>query len=111
MGATPPQGIAQTENHRERIRWLAGIEPYCVDPFEYIESLPTQLKACRDYCAAKGLAVAKEFLEAGESAKTADRTQLRALLAYCRENYPFAKLPNTSTINHPRASVRPLIET
>jgi DNA invertase Pin-like site-specific DNA recombinase len=49
-------------------------------------SLPTQLKACRDYCAGKGLVVAKEFLEAGESAKTADRTQLRALLAYCREN-------------------------
>src|SRR5687768_4446898 len=48
-------------------------------------SIPTQLRACREYCARHGLAVAHEFIEAGESAKTADRTQLKALLAYCRE--------------------------
>ena len=28
------------ENHREHIRWLAGIEPYCRTPFEYMENLP-----------------------------------------------------------------------
>jgi site-specific DNA recombinase len=49
-------------------------------------SIPTQLQACRDYCAKNGLSVAREFVDAGESAKTADRTQLRELLAFCREN-------------------------
>jgi len=49
-------------------------------------SIPTQLKACRDYCADHGISIAREFLEQGESAKTADRTQLQALLAYCREH-------------------------
>ena len=49
-------------------------------------SIPTQRKACREYCARQGLAVAHEFIEAGESAKTADRTQFQALLKYCREH-------------------------
>ena len=49
-------------------------------------SLPTQLKGCRDYCRREGYAVAREFVEKGESAKSADRTELKALLAYCREN-------------------------
>ena len=50
------------------------------------QSIPTQLRACREYCARQGLAVAREFIDAGESAKTADRTELKALLAYCRQN-------------------------
>jgi site-specific DNA recombinase len=49
-------------------------------------SLPTQLKGCRDYCRREGYAIAREFVEKGESAKSADRTELQALLAYCREN-------------------------
>ena len=49
-------------------------------------SLSTQVKACREYCAREGYAVAREFIEKGESAKTADRSQLQALLSYCREN-------------------------
>ncbi len=48
-------------------------------------SLPVQQKACLDYCQRQGIAVAKVFLE-GESAKTADRTMLKELLAYCREH-------------------------
>ena len=32
-------------------------------------SLPTQLKACRDYCERQGYEVAREFTDAGESAK------------------------------------------
>ena len=49
-------------------------------------SLPTQEKACRDYCKRNGFEVAQVFVERGESAKTADRPQLQALLAYCHQN-------------------------
>ncbi len=49
-------------------------------------SLPTQLKACRDYCERQGYEVAQEFTDAGESAKTADRTEFQKLLAFCRTN-------------------------
>ena len=49
-------------------------------------SLGTQKHFCRDYCEREGLSVAHEFVEAGESAKTADRTELKRLLEYCRRN-------------------------
>lgn len=46
-------------------------------------SLDTQEPACRDFCAREGLEVDRVFREEGESAKTANRTQLQALLNYC----------------------------
>ena len=46
-------------------------------------SLGTQERACRDYCAREGFEVDRIFREEGESAKTANRTQLRAMLNYC----------------------------
>ena len=49
-------------------------------------SLPTQEKSCVDYCQRNGYGVNKVFVEQGESAKTADRTELKNLLAYCRQN-------------------------
>ena len=49
-------------------------------------SLPTQLEACREYCAREGFDVAAEFIEQGESAKTSDRSELKRLLAYCRQH-------------------------
>lgn len=49
-------------------------------------SLSTQEDACRDYCRRQGWTVAHVFTEAGESAKTADRTELRNLLDYCRQH-------------------------
>lgn len=45
-------------------------------------SLPTQDAANRHYCAQHGLDVDRVFTERGESAKTADRTELREMLAY-----------------------------
>lgn len=45
-------------------------------------SLESQEKACREYCAAKGYSIEQVFLERGESAKTADRKELQAALAY-----------------------------
>ncbi len=49
-------------------------------------SLPTQERACKDYCLRTGYDVDRTFVEEGESAKTADRTELKKLLTYCREN-------------------------
>ena len=47
-------------------------------------SLPTQLRACEEYCRRHGYEILERFHEEGESAKTTERTQLQALLKYCR---------------------------
>src|SRR5258708_5995747 len=47
-------------------------------------SLPTQLRACEEYCRREGYEVVERFREEGESAKTTDRTELQRLLNYCR---------------------------
>src|SRR6266571_5781960 len=47
-------------------------------------SLPTQLRACEEYCRREGYEVVERFREEGESAKTADRTELQKLLNFCR---------------------------
>jgi hypothetical protein len=49
-------------------------------------SLPTQLRACEEYCCRQGYDVLERFHEEGESAKTTDRSQLQNLLTYCRLN-------------------------
>ncbi len=47
-------------------------------------SLPTQLRACEEYCRRQGYEILERFREEGESAKTADRPELQRLLKYCR---------------------------
>jgi len=62
---------------------------YCrVSSKEQIEgtSLESQQSACLEYADAKDLRVLRVFIEQGESAKFADRTQLIELLDYCRMN-------------------------
>lgn len=49
-------------------------------------SLTYQEKLCKEYCDHEGWEVVKVFQEMGESAKTADRTQLLNLLKYVQEN-------------------------
>jgi DNA invertase Pin-like site-specific DNA recombinase len=49
-------------------------------------SLATQLKVCEDYCDRQAFHVLARFREEGESAKTADRTELQKLLRFCRTN-------------------------
>src|SRR4051812_24161004 len=61
---------------------------YCrVSSKEQVEgtSLESQELACREYAARNHIDVLKIFIERGESAKFADRTQLLELLAFCRE--------------------------
>jgi hypothetical protein len=45
-------------------------------------SLPTQLRACAEYCRRRGYEVAR-FHEEGESANTMDRSQFQKLLTFC----------------------------
>ena len=49
-------------------------------------SLPTQLRACEEYCRRQGYEVLEGFHEEGESAKSTDRSQLQNLLSYYRLN-------------------------
>jgi site-specific DNA recombinase len=46
-------------------------------------SLEAQEAACLEYCQRHGLQPVKLFVEQGESAKTANRTQLKELVAFC----------------------------
>lgn len=48
-------------------------------------SLSAQLTACTAYCERTSFKVARVFVEEGESAKSADRTELQKLLAFCEE--------------------------
>ena len=48
-------------------------------------SLPTQLRACEEYCRRQGYEIL-ECHEEGESAKSTDRSQLQNLLTFCRLN-------------------------
>lgn len=43
-------------------------------------SIPAQREACARHCSDKGWSVADEFVDAGESARSAARPQLRAML-------------------------------
>lgn len=60
---------------------------YCrVSTKEQVEegnSLVTQERNCREYAIKNGYEIASVFVEQGESAKTADRTELQKLFAYC----------------------------
>ncbi len=49
-------------------------------------SLDSQESKCRAYCADKNVQVEHVFREEGESAKTADRTELLKALDYCRKH-------------------------
>ena len=49
-------------------------------------SLGSQEKRCQEYCKQNGWEVLKVFVEEGESAKTADRTQLSLLKQFCLNN-------------------------
>lgn len=50
------------------------------------ESLNQQERACRDFADKKDIVVDRVFMDAGESAKTADRPKLVEMLNYCKEN-------------------------
>lgn len=49
-------------------------------------SLPTQEKACLEYCEKNGYSVGEIFIEEGESAKTTNRPEFQKMLTYCQKN-------------------------
>jgi site-specific DNA recombinase len=49
-------------------------------------SIPAQAKACRRFIADRGWELADEYVDRGESARTADRPQLQAMLARLAED-------------------------
>ena len=48
-------------------------------------SLETQERSCREYAQREGITVLASFVEEGESAKTANRTEFNKALAFCSE--------------------------
>ena len=60
-------------------------------------SLETQVKACEEHCKNNGWRVLQIFREEGESAKTADRTQLQPMLRFCSLRL---HIPNTFLSTH-----------
>lgn len=62
---------------------------YCrVSSKEQIQgtSLESQEVACREYATQHNIAILRTFIERGESAKFADRTQLLELIDFCNQN-------------------------
>jgi DNA invertase Pin-like site-specific DNA recombinase len=62
-------------------------------------SLDTQEKICREYCERNGMEVDRVFVEKGESAKTTDRTEFQAMLAYCQQNKKHLRFVVVYTVN------------
>jgi site-specific DNA recombinase len=50
-------------------------------------NVDTQRSLCLAYCGRKGLQVVAEFVDRGESARSADRTEFQKMLAYCRKQH------------------------
>ena len=67
------------EPNRRAVLYLRVSDPRQVETY----SLETQEAACREYCQRQGWEIVAVFREEGESAKTADRTELKRLLAWC----------------------------
>ena len=51
-------------------------------------SIPAQLKALRDYASTKNWRVVKEFVDAAESARTANRPEFQCMIALARKKPP-----------------------
>ena len=86
---TPGTIALPTPNDGAKLRSMVGAVIYIrVSTKEQTEnlSLPTQLRACEEYCRREGFEILERFKEEGESAKTADRTELQRLLKFCRTN-------------------------
>lgn len=50
--------------------------------------METQERQCREFAASQGWQVARVFVDKGESAKTADRTEFLAAIKFCAERRP-----------------------
>ena len=81
-------GLIQTDDRAKRQSVIGAVVYIRVSTKEQTDnlSLPTQLRACEEYCRRQGYEVLERFHEEGESAKSTDRSQLQNLLTFCRLN-------------------------
>ena len=49
-------------------------------------SIPAQIQAMKEFAKKNGWRVIGHFIDEGESAKTANRPELKKLIQYCKEN-------------------------
>ncbi len=95
----------------EQIKTMKAILYTRVSTKEQVEnfSLSSQEKACREYAQRQEWEVIEVFKEEGESAKTANRTELIKLIEYCRKNkglvdvllvYKFDRFSRSSADHH-----------
>ena len=72
-------------NYANLKRAVIYVRVYTKEQVDEGNSLSTQQKICTDYATRNGYDIAEVFIEQGESAKTADRTELQRMLRYCAE--------------------------
>ena len=72
-------------NYANRKRAVIYVRVSTKEQVDEGNSLSTQQKICNDYAIKCEYEIAETFIEQGESAKTADRTELQKLLAYCAD--------------------------
>ncbi len=74
------------ENNHLNLKWaVVYVRVSTKEQVDEGNSLSTQQKICFDYAKHHEYEVAETFIEQGESAKTADRTELQRLLNYCAD--------------------------
>lgn len=82
-----PEFFRSTAKGEIIIMKMAVIYARVADPKQMEKlSLGTQEKICREYCERNDIVVDRVFIEKGDSAKTADRTEFQVMLGYCRQN-------------------------
>jgi hypothetical protein len=67
-------------------------------------SIPAQAEACRRFIADQGWELADEYVDRGESARSADRPQLRPCWLASRMTQPSTASLSTSSIGWPATS-------
>ncbi len=77
--------MTELKNNQNNKRAVLYVRVSTLEQVDEGNSLITQEKACRDWAEKNGYDVAAVFIERGESAKTANRTELQKMLRYCAE--------------------------
>lgn len=76
-------------------------------------SLDSQEHLCREFASKQGITVESVFIERGESAKTADRTELKKAIAFCKQKrvafFVVYKLDRFSRNQEDHVTVRALL--
>ena len=84
MPTSNKKDMTEPNNHNNK-RAVIYVRVSTTEQADEGNSLATQEKSCREFASKNGFEVAAVFIERGESAKTADRTELRKLLEFCAQ--------------------------